>query len=177
MFHKKKFHPFLLICASAVFALMTTAPAHAQEQCKTDLLEAQKKYDESQFDEAIALLNGCLRRGNLTTMESEKIYTLLAKANYAKELLDRARKNLIQLLELVPGWRPNPEVDPPAFQKFAENVIKEVKPTEKSGGKKWLFIGGGAAAAGALAFIVFKGEETVAGPKLLPGPPNIPPRQ
>jgi hypothetical protein len=156
-----------------VFAL----PALAQDKCKTDLQEAQKKYDEGQLDEAIALLNGCLRRGNLTTVESEKIYTLLAKANHAKELLDRARENLKQLLTLVPSWRPNPEVDPPAFQKFAETVIKEVKPTEKSGGKKWLFIGGGAAAAGALAFIVFKGEETVAGPKLLPGPPNIPPRQ
>jgi tetratricopeptide (TPR) repeat protein len=164
--------------------------AQAQDMCKTELAEAEQKYQEGSLDEAIALVTRCLEKNGLAIAESERAHKLLGKAYYAKGLLDKARENLRKLLELIPNWKPDPETDAPAFCRLAEEVIKEVEQQRQAqqqkqeqkqepkhdGGKKWLWIGGGGAvAAGAIAVLLASKDET-RGNGRLPNPPTPPPR-
>jgi hypothetical protein len=171
------------------------ANAQAQSQCEKELAEAQAKYQIGLFDEAIDLLERCRKKSGLTAAEFEKLYWMLSKAYHAKDLLDNAKASLRKLLELVPGWRPNPEKDSPAFQELVQEVKKEMQeeaqltkapapdttktetpaqppPLKKGSGKKWLWLaGGGAVAAGTAAFVIFRGDEKAA---RLPDPPDLP---
>jgi len=173
--------------------------AQAQGQCEKKLAEAEAKYEIGLLDEAIEMALHCLENSALTDAERQRSYWLLGKVYYAKQLLDNSKEYLRKLLEMIPNWRPDPENDSPAFQALAEEVIKEVEAEKqkqqeqtaraeqemktpvdtstpartfkKSGGKKWLWIGGGALAAGTAAFLISRGDEK---PLRLPDPPALP---
>jgi len=163
--------------------------ASAQGNCGTILAQADKKYSDGEFDKAIDLLNACLNKGSVTAADSAAII-LLSKAYFAKNRNDLAEEKLKQLLKLVPNWRPNPINNPPDFQQFAEEAMKEIEKERlaqqvqrpktpepkppRGGSKKWLLIGGGAIATGTIVyFLVIKdgGKE-----ERLPDPPALPPR-
>jgi len=183
-----------------LFDTFFLSPAQAQGQCEKELAEAEAKYEIGLLDEAIEMALHCLENSALTDAERQRSYWLLGKVYYAKQLLNDAKEYLRKLLEMIPNWRPDPENDSPAFQALAEEVIKEVgaekqkqpqqaapaeqelvmpvdtstrvRPFKKSGSKKWLWIGGGAVAAGTTAaFILFRGDEK---PLRLPDPPALP---
>lgn len=163
--------------------------AFAQDKCALELVEAKKKYEDNQFNEAITLLTTCLKKGNLVIADSGAI-KLLAKAYHAKNLRDSAKESLKFLLELVPNWEPDPVVDQPSFRQLAEEARREVaqerqtqqlpslkKPEQKpsrGGSKKWPWIVGGAVATGTIVyFLVIKDGDKE---ERLPDPPALPPR-
>jgi hypothetical protein len=178
------------------FALLGgfAAISSAQSPCEKELADAETKYQLGNLDEAIIIVNGCLEKSDIGDLERERGYLLLGKAHHAKSLLDSARTYLRKLLVLIPSWRPDPENDSPSFQQLAEEVInvfekerlaqaqqarQQTKPeaeepaiTPSRRNKKWLWIGGGALAAGAAAFLIFQGEENP--PARLPDPPVLP---
>ncbi|MGH7597539.1 MAG: hypothetical protein ACREOI_14390 [bacterium] len=186
---------FFRACIPAALALtLLVSTVMAQSPCEKDLAEAEAQYQLGRLEEAIASVNRCLSKGEIGMAERERCYLLLGKANHAKSLLDSARTYLRKLLELIPSWRPDPENDSPSFRQLAAEVIQkfeiarqareqeakpalpqETKPESKppSGGKKkWLWIGGGAIAAGTAAFLISRGGDD---PRAkLPDPPEVP---
>jgi len=176
-----------------------SAPAaHAQEKCKYELTEAEKKYQDGFFDEAITLLLACVNKSGLAVDESERAYKLLAKAYHANQLLNEAKEALKKLLALAPNWKPNPVTDPPPFQRLAEEVIKEieqqklaeekkpeekilpaeviepVQPAKKKSSKKWLWIGGGVLVAGGVTAAILAGSKDEKVDTGFPSPPGRP---
>ena len=198
----KRAHRLTPLIGALIFALIVVAfafnLAQAQDQCKTELAEAEGKYRDGFFDEAISLLLGCLNKSGLTAAESEQAYLLLAKAYHANQLLKESKEALSKLLNLVPDWKPNPDTDTPPFQELAQEVIKELEqkrqqekavqktpPTKlpepvptakKGGGKKWLWIGAGGLVAGGVAALLLKGDSTSEPPPAggFPEPPGRP---
>ena len=163
-------------------AIFSAPAVQAQEKCKYELAEAEKKYQDGFFDEAITLLLACVNKSGLAIDESERAYKLLAKAYHANQLLNESKEALKKLLTLAPNWTPNPVTDTPPFQRLAEEVIKEVEqqklaeekkseqkipPAEiappvqsaKKKSKKWLWIGGGVLVAGGVAAVLLSGGD------------------
>jgi len=190
-FRNRRFLPTVTFFLAGALLLLPVADlvpalaAKAQDKCESELAEAENKYQLGELDAAIELVNQCLKKTGLTLEESEKAYKLLGKAYHAKGLLEEARQNLRKLLELIPNWRPNPEVDPPSFQRLAEEVIREMEerktappaveeqptpkpeperagpPPSKKGGKGVLFVVGGVGLLGvalALGIIIDDGN-------------------
>jgi len=125
----------LFILTSWLAPILTTASwfsLHAQDSCRTQLRQAEKNYQEGQMDRAIELLTGCLEKGGLAPEVSEPVRKLLAKSYLAKGLPDKARAVLTGLLQLHPDWKPDPDLDAPAFQQLANEVIAEIA-REKEG--------------------------------------------
>jgi tetratricopeptide (TPR) repeat protein len=184
---------FRSVVLALIISAMPASMAQAQSPCEKELAAAESQYQLGRFEEAIASVNRCLSKSEIGTLERERCYLLLGKIHHAQSLLDSARTYLRKLLELIPSWRPDPENDSPSFQQLAAEVIQkfeaerqareqkakpalpqENKPelTPSSGGKKkWLWIGGGAIAAGTAAFLISRGEEK---PARLPDPPEVP---
>jgi tetratricopeptide (TPR) repeat protein len=178
---------------AALALMLSVSAATAQSPCEKELAEAEAQYQLGRLEEAIASVNHCLNKGEIGSAERERSYLLLGKTHYAKSLLDSARTYLRKLLEVIPNWRPDPENDSPSFQQLAAEVIREFEmaqqartqevkpalpqenkpePKPSSGGKKkWLWISGGAIAAGTAAFLISRGEEK---PVRLPDPPAVP---
>jgi hypothetical protein len=179
---------------TALALMLSVSAAMAQSPCEKELAEAEAQYQLGRFEEAIASVNRCLSKGEIGTAGRERCYLLLGKTHHAKSLLDSARTYLRKLLEVIPNWRPDPENDSPSFQQLAAEVIQafeterrareqeakaallqETKPEPKpsSGGKKkWLWISGGAIAAGTAAFLISRDNDNA--PVRLPDPPTVP---
>jgi predicted Zn-dependent protease len=190
--------PLFRIFAYALYCeVLAVSISLAQSPCEKELAEAEAKYQLGNLDEAIALANSCLEKSDIGSAERERGYLLLGKTHHAKSLLDSAKAYLRKLLVLIPSWRPDPENDSPSFQQLAQEVINEfekerlaqaqqaqqarqqTKPeaeesviTPSRRNKKWLWIGGGALAAGAAAFLIFQGDDNP--PARLPDPPVLP---
>lgn len=186
-------HSFLFFTSMDALALVLV-----QEQtCEELLAEAENKYFEGLLDQTIELVNVCLNQQNITVEQREKGYKLLGKAYHAKGLLEQAKDNIRKLLELIPNWQPNPNIDTPSFARMAEEVIAEMErqeeqaereqaeqptaPTEPAterdggGGKTLLLIaGGGGLAAAALILALAGGGGGGAANNQLPDPPPLP---
>ena len=187
------------------FDFAAASPAQAQEKCDTAIPDAEKKYNAGRFDEAISILENCLP-GGFTEKERGKGYRVLALSYVGKDYLEQARMAVKKLLELVPDWEPDPIQDPPQFQRMVEEMKQKMKtqkqeqppveeeqlieiPAEhpqqlptarKGGGKKFLFIGGWVAIAGALVVALVaggSGDGGGSGSNRLPFPPPLPPNQ
>ena len=154
--------------------------------------------------EAIALVNGCLNEADVSAEDSERAYKLLGKAFHAKGLLEQAKENLKKLLQLIPNWQPDPDIDTPSFQRLAEQVIRELQqqqaqpqlqkepppqqeqsptqaepapaqPAKTGGSKAFLFIGGGGALVAGLIIALAGGGGGDGGDGGGNGPPAIVP--
>lgn len=167
------------------------AVAHLQAQisCETELTEAQQKYDNGRFDEAIEMVQRCLEQSGLSEATQLRAYRLMALAYQGKDYVSQAREAIRQLLKLVPNYMPDPVQDTPSYielvnQVRAENMPVTTVPTapitekKKGGGKKWLFIGGGAVGAAVIAAVLLGGGNEGNGPEPpldpLPIPPDLP---
>jgi len=186
-----------LLLMSVVFvSSFTNAPA--QENCKTQLQQAEKAYDNGRFDETIALLDPCLKRGEFDETDKKYAYRLLSLTYLSKNYVDQAKESIRKLLELVPAFEPDPEQDPPTFTNMVKEMKREIRPTQpepapiipdqpesqpkevkkKGGGAKWLLIGGGVAVLGAGAAVALGGKGGTTPPpsvnNQLPTPPPLP---
>ncbi|MCI0694714.1 hypothetical protein L0337_22250 [candidate division KSB1 bacterium] len=172
--------------------------AFAQENCQAQLAQAEKEYTNGRFDEAVTLLTPCVNKGKLSAADEQRAYKLLGLAYLGKDYVDQAKNAIRKLLELVPGYEPDPDQDPPPYTNMVREVKKELQakqpekkpetPTpvqkepeikqKKGGGTKWILIGGGVVVAGvgaALALGGGGGGGTQRPPlQQLPTPPSLP---
>ncbi len=145
------------------------------------LNDAEQKYTEGRFDEAIALLTVCLDAPGVTPEQKQRSYRLMGLTYIAKDYLTEAKNSITKLLQLVPNYQPDPIFDPPPFI----NLVKEVRDEtiakqvtakeEESDSKLWWYVGGGVAAVALVAILVSSGsgdEEPQV--QNLPGPPDTP---
>jgi tetratricopeptide (TPR) repeat protein len=170
--------------------------AQAQEDCRAKLTQAENAYTNGRFDEAIDLLSECVNKDKLSRADEQRALKLLGLAFLGKDYVDQAKNTIRKLLELVPGYEPDPDQDPPIFTNMVKQMKEETrrkepekKPLEptpkkaevkKKGGAKWLLIGGLVVAAGggaALALGGGGGGGTTPPPptsQSLPTPPPLP---
>jgi len=165
--------------------ILAIASGYAQSKCQAELAAAESRYKAGRFDEAIATVGRCLTKSNVTELERKAAYKLLGKAYLAKDQRYEAKIAIKRLLELAPGFEPDPVQDPLAFIIMVEEVKQEQgkpkaeTPTtpfpreeKKGGSKKWLFIGGGVAVAGGVAAFLFLRDDKKDLADL-PSPPNF----
>ena len=100
--------------------------ADAQQDCATALKDAEAKYNDGQFDEAIDLLKKCIAQG-FTEEQKKEAYRLLGLAYLAKDYREQAREAVEKLLTLVPNWQPDPIQDPPPFTRLVEQVKQKMR--------------------------------------------------
>lgn len=195
MFKKFVFYrggPLVIIIWTIIITLLfqpiTGAFAQVKGVCEERLKEAEKKFYDGFFDEAITLLNQCLKEPNIAQQERAKAHELLAKVYLGKDYLDQAENALKKLLELVPTYTPNPERDTPTFVALVDKVKaeqptqepKKAEPVEKKEDKSpwytntWVLVGAGVAVAGGAAVLLLAGKKEAEKVNPLPSPPGLP---
>lgn len=96
-----------------------------QDNCKSELKEAEEKYNIGFFSEALEILNACLNKSNLSQEEKLSAYRLQALAYLAKDLQYLAKRSIQKILELEPNYEPDPIQDPPSFTQLVEEAKKQ----------------------------------------------------
>lgn len=180
----------LTVIVGLLFAILL-APnfAQAQDDCEAKLRKAEEEFANTRFDEAIALLTGCLDKNAFVSPERQRAaYRLLGLSYLGKDYIEQAKGAINKLLDLMPMYKPDPDQDPPAYiQVFnlvqrerqqteppkKDEPSKEIKP-KKGSGTKWLLIGGGGAVAVGVAVLALGGKKTPQIDEPLPMPPSLP---
>ena len=85
-------------------------------------------YNDARFDEAIAILNGCLEQGTFDEAEQVPVYTLLSMFCFANRDEADARQAIRVLLSLSPGYQPDPIHSQPSYRALVEDVRDELQP-------------------------------------------------
>ena len=165
-----------------IAALIGPTLARAAD-CRAELVEAEQYYEKGRFDEAIALLEGCLSKSDLPQDERSKVYRLIGLTYLAQDYRDKAKLAVGDLLRLVPDYECDPVQDPPTFcSMLAEERERLLSDSdslvgEKSHSKwtKWLLIAGGAVVTGGiLALVSSAGDDPSGGDDAIEGPPALP---
>jgi len=181
-----------LIRALALYivAYVAAPPIVGAVGCSEELAKAEQSYHKGQFEEAIALLEGCLDKPDLPRAERRAAYRLLGLTYLAQDFRDKARTAVKQLLQLVPDYQPDLDQDPPPFVSMVNDVRAELstapaipapvsKPHRKPI-KKILIIAGTILTGGLLAVVLSGGgnEPTAQGPgaTTISPPPDLPER-
>lgn len=186
----------LTICIVMIVIIMNlifSETAFAQDQCVKEIEDARQKYFAGQFDEAIVLLDNCIKEGALADTVITKALRYLTEVYMAKNYINQAKESIKKLLNLVPNYEPDVVEHTPAYINMVAEAKEELKaerveeekeeptqlvPTVKKGGKKkWLLIAGAggivAVVTGLLKFTIVVGAPPSAAK--LPEPPSIPP--
>jgi tetratricopeptide (TPR) repeat protein len=158
--------------------------------CDKALIEAEQKYTEGRFDEAIAQITQCLDNSDVTEDQKQRAYRLMGLTYIAKDYLNEAKGAIEKLLLLVPNYKPDPIYDPPPFISLVEEVQSEtiealvvttqaeeaVSDTASTGINKWWWIAGGAAVAviGVVLISGGNGDDEQPEPTGFPGAPGRP---
>jgi len=143
---------FIIICALVVGLLFNPwvgLIAQTQLGCDEMLKQAEKKFRGGHLDEAVTLVNKCLKEKDVTKKQGAQSYAILAKVYLEKNDREQAKSMVNKLLDLQSSFTPNQETD---MQSFID-LVQEVK--EERGGSIWLWIVGGVAVVGAVVAAVF----------------------
>lgn len=156
------------------FVLPVISPITAQTQgaCDEKIKQAEQKFYDGLFDDAVALLNGCLKESSITKQERARAHELLAKVYLGKDYQEQAESAIRKLIELVPSYTPNPDKDTPTYVALVEKVrseqTKESEPpaeqSPKEDGKPWytntwVLIGAGVIVVGVIAILLLTKED------------------
>lgn len=151
------------------FILPTLSPTMSQTQsgCDEKIKQAEQKFYDGLFDEAITLINNCLKESSITKQERARAHELLAKVYLGKDYQEQAENAIRKLIELVPNYTPNPDKDTPTYVALVEK-IKSEQPPEKEQPKEqekqveskswyqntWVIVGAGVAVVGAVVAVL-----------------------
>lgn len=167
------------------FILPTLSPIVAQTQgaCDEKIKQAEQKFYDGLFDDAVALLNSCLKESSITKQERARAHELLAKVYLGKDYQEQAESAIRKLLELVPSYAPNPDKDTPTYVALVEKVRSEqpkegeqlAEQSPKEDGKPWytntwVLIGAGVVVVGVVAILLLtkKDDKKEPPPSYLP---------
>lgn len=159
---------------AGLLILVGIAPARGQNAsaCDAEYAQAETAYFDAAFDRAIRLLRTCLEEADLPAEVQVRFYRLLSFAYIAQDEQAEARAAISQLLDVAPGYTPDPETDRPDYVALVREVKATRAPAE-AGGRRWLrwaLGGAGAVAVGVLA-VLLVGSGDGGGPDNLPAPP------
>lgn len=102
--------------------MLCVTPVRAQGPGCPELAEAQQRYDNGRFEEAIAIATRCLDGEAATEAERQRAYRLVGLSYIGQDLRDNAREAVRQLVMLVPNFEPDPVNDPPQFIQMVEEA-------------------------------------------------------
>ena len=123
----KNFLPCIILSLVVVF--LNCSIINAQENdCKTNLQEAEEFYTQGKWTEAIDKIQQCLKNDNVSETEQGEAYRLLGLVYVATELEKDANKAFKNLLIMVPNYKVDPEKDPPQLQKIVEEIAISLNP-------------------------------------------------
>jgi hypothetical protein len=162
-----------ILCLSALMAACFFSNLPAQ-QCETALEDAMESFAQQRYNQIIGLLTDCPPERLLEKTKKIVAYELLALAYFANDQIEPAKGALNLLLDLQPGYAPQPPQYAAEFIKLVDE-IKAARARRESRSifrNKWLWLGGVAASSTA-AFFIFKKEKTKLLPEA-PDPPNFP---
>jgi len=119
------------LLVSTVIFILTLGPfsstmGQAQNNIDQEIANARAKYTEGYFDEAIKLLNRCMREGGMTAAQKMQVHQCLADCYLAKDYLDDAEAHIRKMFELEPDYRPDPVQEPPTFVEMAKNCKEKM---------------------------------------------------
>jgi len=149
--------------------LMTLASA--QDQCREARQKALTEFYANAYTKTVVLLNFCLKQDGLSDSTKIDIYALLSRAHLANKDSAAAVRDILSLLDLTPAFVPDDINYTSGYRKFFDQV-KAYK-TKKSRSKKWLWIGGGAAATTGVVLAIIS-RKTTERKVFLPDPPGRP---
>jgi hypothetical protein len=152
------------------------------------LKDAQSKYDSTDVDSAIKILDEAINDPSFSRVESNlkvQAYELLAQCWLVKSSHEKLKSAIISLLKIDQAY--SPPTDDPVFAEEVEKVKREMqaaepaKPVMKEKESSWyespwVWVGGGLLLAGG-AYLLLKSppdETNPIVPPSLPPPPNLP---
>lgn len=91
------------------------ATSEMAASCEQLLDQGEGKYLEGDFDEAVRLATNCLFTASPSAAQMEQGYRLLALSYLQRGDVGEARSMVQRLLNLQPGYEPDPIEDPPAY--------------------------------------------------------------
>lgn len=185
------------LCLTILLGFAPAVMSQAQTDCATELAEAEQKFYDASFDEAIAMADRCLRQNDLPLAAQLRAHRLLAMAYQATGDMNRATEAIRTLLQLASNYQADPVQDPPRYVELVEQVRREqpsaaleppalqqlpppggseTSKKKKGGAAKWLLLGGGAGVAVIVAVVRGAGgDDKIAPPRQsLPAPPTLP---
>jgi hypothetical protein len=150
------------------------------------LKDAQSKYDSTDVDSAIKILDEAINDPSFSRVESNlKVqgYELLAQCWLAKSSHEKLKSAIISLLKIDQAY--SPPAEDPVFAEEVEKVKREMQaaepakppaPAKESSWYEspWVWVGGGLLLAGG-AYLLLRSDETnQTVPPPLPAPPSLP---
>lgn len=111
-----------------VFSKLTAIHAQTENQCTEQLNQAEAEYSLGHWDEAIKLIEQCLKKPDVSENERGKAYRLLGLVYIAIQLEKEANDAVKNLLIMVPNYKIDPAKDPPSLQKIIDNTAQTLNP-------------------------------------------------
>ncbi len=103
----------------------STVFSQTKDQCTEQLDKAQHEYNLGNFQNAIDLIEPCLKKPGVSKAVIERGYKLLGLVYIGQQLKKEASEALKKLLLIAPNYKINPSKDSPELKK----IIEETAPT------------------------------------------------
>jgi hypothetical protein len=84
-------------------------------RCSAELAGAEPSYLAGAYGDVVSRLSGCFEKGKLAPEDARRAYRLLALAHLNLGQLMEAKKAVVDLLALQPGYEPDRGTDPPFY--------------------------------------------------------------
>lgn len=116
-----------LLLVLIVPVLLGSGSQAMAQACTSELPNANDAYTFGRFDEAIQLLNECLKKQGVLSIEQQQSHRLLALSYIGKDEPSQARASVRKLVSQAPDYQPDPEQDPPSFAQMVQEVQRELE--------------------------------------------------
>ena len=115
------------VCGALLMGLLLIPqPLRAQTDCIDALTRADDLHWTGRFDDSNALLRNCF--AGLSEEDKLTAFDLQARNFFAKSLEDKAKETVRQLIDMVPGYKPDELMSDPKYQTFVTQVKVEAGP-------------------------------------------------
>ena len=114
-----------MLAALLLHATLPGTMAQTQDVTESALAQAEAYYLESQFEEAISLLQQTDKQ-QLSREEAVEAYHLLTLSYFHQGNLAGAQAAMTNLLQVNPSYQPTPVQDPPS-QRFSHSYLRLVR--------------------------------------------------
>lgn len=104
-----------LLCGTDPTELLAQSEEHSAAGCQQQLSEAERQYRNSAFERAIGSASACLSRPNTGPAEAVRAHRILALVYIKQDRLGAARRAIVNLLGIDPGYTADRVSDPPAY--------------------------------------------------------------
>ncbi len=145
-----------------VLDLSSELYAQTGSNCEMELIEAEEKYTNGKFDEAMNIVQKCLNKEDISEVNEKRGLKLIVKIHLAKNDDKEAKNTVLILLEKFPDFKPDLISDLPEFRNLVEQTKLEMENQEKTGWweENWYYVAGGSALVGATLYFILEPDDT-----------------